>query len=80
MTDIRDLWRGLRVVYRFRPSGGYGFVLAVPATVEFVHRKRVQILIEGIGTRLTVSPESLTIPEAPRGMRDVVATVEVPHD
>lgn len=44
--DPRDLWRGLRVIWRHKPRGGYGFVLKIPAKVLHVTRKRVTIEVE----------------------------------
>ena len=44
--DPRDLWQGLRVIWRHVPRGGYGFALRIPATVRKVTRKRVTIEVE----------------------------------
>jgi hypothetical protein len=67
-----DLWKGKRCLWRFRPRGGYGFVLRVPVTIELLTESRAKILIDGTDTRRIVSRRSLISPPTMRGAKPEV--------
>lgn len=68
----KDLWRGKRVIWRHKPSGGYGYVMRVPVTVVDVRGKMVGIRLEN-GTELVVQWKNIVDPS---DMRHVVPTLE----
>lgn len=72
MSTHADLFVGLRCLWRFKPRGGYGFVLRVPVRVLSLTAGMATILVENTGTRKTVSIGSLVCPPT---MRNAVAEV-----
>jgi hypothetical protein len=62
---VKALPRGYRVIWNFRPRGGYGYVIPVPATVVF-HGAEDVVLdadLKGGGTkRITVKRRNVWSP------------------
>jgi len=68
MADYRDLWKGLRCIWRHIPRGGYGFALRIPVTVERIWCNAVEVRIEASGKLVKVKPEAIILPSTMTGV------------
>lgn len=64
---------GKRCLWRFKPRGGYGFILRVPVTIESLTANTATVLVEQTGKRVVVARKSLIDPAT---MRHVGPAVE----
>lgn len=66
------LYVGKRVLWRFRPRGGYGFVLRVPVVIRALTPTGATVEIERGGKQVRVLRSSLASPPTMIGVRPEV--------
>lgn len=64
-----NLYVGKRVLWRFKPRGGYGFVLRVPVRIDVLTENRATITIESTGVSRIVSLRSIIDPPSMVGAK-----------
>lgn len=60
-SDGKELWVGLRVIWRHTPRGGYGYTIKVPATVTWCRNKRLGLVLDN-GRKVWTTPDKVVSP------------------